>query len=126
MASTIPWYAFSPLSVLASHARVDGAHDSAAVRKEGKNSPDGHLWVTQDDINQNLRDFEDQFAAITPSEGDARAAAAQVLDITRNYARYQKHQLLHICLWALRRRPKLVRLRATEVLRLVGARAYVS
>ena len=79
---------------------------SAAARKEHPNAPAADFWLTEADINKNLRDFEGLFAKV-PSNGNGRPAA-QVLGKTVPYTRFQKHQHLHVCLWALRQHPQLV------------------
>ena len=94
------------------------------MRKQYPDAPLEHLWVTQAAIDQNLRDFADQFAATKPKEP---RPAAEVLNAANNYAHYQKHQLMQICLWALRRHPKLVSLRAkgSIFLKLFGAKVFL-
>jgi hypothetical protein len=64
-------------------------------------------WLTQADIDQNLRDFKDQFAKAIPKNGAAPASAL----LNASYSDFQKHHHLHISLWALRRYPELVCLR---------------
>lgn len=70
------------------------------------------LWLTQADLDRNLRDHGQLLAAAAPKPGRERKPAADVLRLSVAVAGLQKHQALHICLWALREFPELVGLSA--------------